>query len=48
MKHNRDAAEAAKKLASMCKEGKPVKNMPPSLQWSCKNWETLRIHMQRA
>jgi hypothetical protein len=46
VKHNREAAEAAKKLASMCKEGKPIKNMPPSLQWSCKNWQTLRNRMQ--
>jgi len=33
------AAEAAKKLAAMCRESKPVSNMPPSLQWSCKNWQ---------
>ena len=38
VKHNREAAEAAKKLAKMCKENKPVANMPSSLQWSCKNW----------
>lgn len=38
VKHNREAAEAAKKLASMCKDRKPVNNLPPSLQWSCKNW----------
>ncbi|RJP35704.1 MAG: hypothetical protein C4547_09125 [Phycisphaerales bacterium] len=41
VKHNREAAEAAKKLASMCSKGKPVKNMPPSLDWSCKNWRAL-------
>ena len=41
VKHNREAAEAAKKLASMCRENKPVSNMPPSLQWSCKNWRRL-------
>jgi hypothetical protein len=41
VKHNRKVAEAAKKLAIMCKEGKPVQNMPPSLKWSCKNWKTL-------
>lgn len=48
VKHNRQAAEAAKKLALICKEGKPVNNMPPSLQWSCKNWQTLRNRMKTA
>ena len=46
VKHNREAAEAAKMLAIMCRDGKPVKDMPPSLQWSCKNWQTLRNRMQ--
>ena len=42
VKHNREAAEAAKKLASMCREAKPsVSDIPPSLKWSCKNWKTL-------
>ena len=48
VKHTREAAEAAKKLAIMCTKGKPVNNMPPSLQWSCKNWQTLRNRMQTA
>jgi hypothetical protein len=48
VKHNREAAEAAKKLAMMCREGKPVNNMPLSLQWSCNNWQTLRNRMRRA
>ena len=39
VKHNREAAEAAKKLASMCKKLEPVSDMPPSLRWSCKNWQ---------
>ena len=47
-KHNREAADAAKKLASMCKENKPVNNMPPSLQWSCKNWHALKMRMKTA
>ncbi len=46
VKHNRDAADAAKKLAKMCKEGKLRNDMPPSLQWSCQNWRTLRDRMQ--
>ena len=41
LKHGREAAEAAKTLASMCRDSKAVDNMPPSLQWSCKNWRAL-------
>ncbi len=48
VKHNREAAEAAKKLASMCSENKPVSNMPNSLQWSCKNWRKLVDDMKTA
>jgi hypothetical protein len=46
VKYNREAADAAKKLASICKENKPVTNMPPSLQWSCKNWQALKKRMK--
>ncbi len=46
VKHNRDAAEAAKKLAAYCKARKPVDAMPPSLQWSCKNWRALNDGMK--
>jgi hypothetical protein len=38
---NPEATEAAKKLAAMCKENRPVNNMPPSLRWSCNNWRAL-------
>ena len=48
VKHNRQAAEAAKTLARMCRENKPVDNMPPSLQWSCKNWWALVKRMKTA
>jgi len=41
VKHNRTVAEAASKLASFCKAGKQVVGIPPSLQWSCKNWHSL-------
>jgi hypothetical protein len=44
--HPREAADAAKKLADFCKSGKPVNNMPPSLQWSCKNWRELVERMR--
>lgn len=46
LKHDKEAAEAAKKLAKLCGEGKPANNMPPSLQWSCKNWRALRDRMK--
>lgn len=46
VKHTREAAEAAKRLALMCGEGRPVNDMPPSLQWSCKNWRKLVERMQ--
>ena len=48
VKHNREAAEAAKKLAKMCKENKPLSNMPSSLQWSCKNWRRFVEGMKTA
>ncbi|MEX1039861.1 MAG: hypothetical protein WDZ51_04480 [Pirellulaceae bacterium] len=41
VKNNRAAADAAKKLAEICQAGGPVSGMPPSLQWSCKNWHGL-------
>jgi hypothetical protein len=48
VKHNRAAAEAAKKLAEFCKAGKPIDGMPPSLQWSCRNWRALVERMKRS
>jgi hypothetical protein len=41
VKHNREAADAAKKLADFCKANKPIPGIPPSLQWSCENWRAL-------
>lgn len=46
VKHNRIVADAARKLADFCKAGKPVDGMPPSLQWSCKNWRALAERMK--
>lgn len=46
VKHNRDVANAAKKLADLCKAGKQVKAMPPSLDWSCRNWQALTERMR--
>jgi hypothetical protein len=45
VKHNREAADAAKKLADFCKDNKPVPDIPTSLQWSCKNWRALAERM---
>lgn len=45
-KYDREASDAARNLASMCRENKPVSNMPPSLQWSCRNWRALVDRMK--
>jgi hypothetical protein len=41
VKDNRAVADAARKLAEMCKEGRQVEGMPSSLQSSCENWRAL-------
>ena len=46
VKYNRTVADAAKKLADLCNAGKPVGGMPPSLQWSCRNWRDLAERMR--
>lgn len=48
VKHNRTVADAAKKLADHCKgkAGMKASDMPPSLQWSCKNWHLLADRMR--
>jgi hypothetical protein len=46
IRYNSAVAEAAKKLADWCKAGKSVDGMPPSLQWSCKNWRALKDRMK--
>jgi hypothetical protein len=48
VKHNRAAADAAKKLADYCNAGKPVDGMPSSLQWSCQNWRMLVKRMNHS
>lgn len=45
-KDNRPVAEAAKNLARRCGAGKPWDGIPPSLEWSCKNWRALVKRMQ--
>lgn len=48
VRHGSDATDAAKKLASMCRESKAVDNMPPSLLWSCENWRALVDRMKKS
>jgi hypothetical protein len=45
-KGDRAVADAAKKLAEFCNAGTPVDSMPPSLQWSCRNWQALVKRMK--
>ncbi|MBL8878000.1 MAG: hypothetical protein JNG88_02680 [Phycisphaerales bacterium] len=45
-KKDRLVADAAKKLAELCKKGADVQDMPKSLQWSCKNWRALADRMK--
>ncbi len=39
--HDRQASDAAHKLAEFCRLGLSVDMMPPSLQWSSKNWRSI-------
>ena len=48
IKHPRETADAAKKLAAYCETRRPMKNMPLSLQWSCKNWQAFDGRMKTA
>lgn len=48
LKHDKEAAHAAKMLAEICKAGQTVEKMPPSLQWSCKNWRAFVNRMKPA
>jgi hypothetical protein len=46
VKHNREVAEAAKRLAELCNAGKRVDHFPQSLRWSCANWKALAERMK--
>lgn len=46
IKHNREAADAAKLLAERCLQQVTTPPMPPSLAWSCKNWSDLKQRMK--
>lgn len=47
LRHDREAAEAAKLLARRCASGAPEPRLPPSLAWSCQNWRALVERMRR-
>lgn len=48
VRHGRLAAEAARTLAGNCLSGTPIPAIPPSLEWSCKNWRALVARMKNA
>lgn len=41
VKHGREVAEAARKLANRCAINATEPKLPPSLAWSCQNWRKL-------
>lgn len=46
LKHDKQAADAAKRLAEHCLKGAPIPNIPASLEWSCQNWRALANRMR--
>lgn len=40
-----EATKAARKLAHICNNNEDIR-LPPSLEWSCKNWRTLTARMK--
>ena len=47
LKDDKQAADAARRLAEHCSRGAPIPNIPPSLEWSCQNWRKLVERMKR-
>ena len=46
LKDDKQAADAARLLAEHCSKGAPIQNVPPSLEWSCRNWRALVDRMR--
>lgn len=46
VKDDKQAADAARRLAEHCSRGAPIPNIPPSLEWSCRNWRALVERMR--
>lgn len=44
--HNQDATKAADRLATLCRNSASIVNIPPSLEWSCRNWHSLVARMK--
>ena len=47
VKNGADAAKAARTLADHCSSGAPIPNIPPSLEWSCRNWRALADRLRQ-
>ncbi|XZE19836.1 hypothetical protein SH449x_005166 [Pirellulaceae bacterium SH449] len=47
VKHNREVAVAARKLATRCMKQLQDPPLPPSLLWSCSNWKRLVERMKQ-
>jgi hypothetical protein len=45
--NNKQAVEAAKRLAEHCAGGAAIPNIPDSLEWSCRSWRALVQRMRR-
>lgn len=45
VKNDRPVSDAAKKLAKLCSQGRPISNLPSSLRWSCQNWKNFSKRM---
>lgn len=41
IRDNERVRQAARKLADRCARNEPNSPLPPSLEWSCRNWRTL-------
>lgn len=46
LQNDKQAADAARRLAEHCSRGAPIPNIPPSLEWSCQNWHALVRRMR--
>jgi hypothetical protein len=46
LRHDRQAADAARLLAERCLRGARIAGVPPSLEWSCRNWRALVERMR--
>jgi hypothetical protein len=47
VKYDRQAADAAKILAKRCLNQTQEPPLPPSLDWSCRNWKSLVSRMKK-